>query len=242
MKALRLLTPAILALLVAPGAALADGLAGRFSIAFQAGTQSEISGDVTAATQGTLLDKPATILAKSYKDVYRPDLRLQGLLAYGVATKLELVLRGSYYKAVNKGLEVGTYDGHTMYGFFGDYKEVGGELVLRYYIAPQSRLKSYLGPIIGLRHVDRVLLSLEVPDAGTAVRNLPFTNSGNLAVFGADLGFAFDFTPNLYLGVDTGLRYQTAPDALGSLSGLAGYDAGSGRWTAPVSATLGVRF
>ena len=242
MKALRLLPPAILALLVAPGAAGAEGLAGRFSIAVQAGTQSEISGDVTAATQGTLLGHPATILAKSYKDLYRPDLRLQGLLAYGVAAKLELFVRGSYYKAVNKGLEIGTYDGHPMYGFFGDYKEVGGELGLRYYIAPQSRLKSYIGPVIGLRHVDEVLVSFEVPDAGTAVRNVPFTSSGNLAVFGADLGFAFDFTPNFYLGLDTGLRYQTAPDGLGSLPELGGYDAGSGRWTAPVSATLGVRF
>ncbi len=242
MKALRLLPPAILALLVVPGAAGAEGLAGRFSIAVQAGTQSEVSGDVTVATQGTLLGKPASILTKSYKDVYRPDLRLQGLLAYGVATKLELVLRGSYYKAVNKGLEIGAYDGHPMFGFFGDYKEVGGELGLRYYIAPQSRLKSYLGPVIGLRHVDEVLVSFEVPDAGTAVRNVPFTQSGNLAVFGADLGFAFDITPNLYLGVDTGLRFQKAPDSFFSLPELGAYEGSAGRWTAPVSATLGVRF
>ncbi len=72
MKARRLLMPAILALLVAPDRAGAEGLAGRFSIAVQVGTQSEIAGDLTAATQGTLLGRPATVLAKSYRDVYRP--------------------------------------------------------------------------------------------------------------------------------------------------------------------------
>ena len=38
------------------------------------------------------------------------------------------------------------------------------------------------------------------------------------------------------------LRYQKAPDGLGSLPEIGGYDAGSGHWTAPVSATIGVRF
>jgi hypothetical protein len=242
MKARRLLPPAVLALLIAPAAARAEGLAGRFSVSVQAGTQSEIAGDLTVAAQGSLIDKPATIQSTSYKDAYRPDLRLQGVLAYGVATKLELFVRGTYYKADNQGIEVGTFDGKQMFGFFGDYEEVGGELGLRYYFAPQSRLKSYLGPVVGLRHVDEVLVSFEVPEAGSAVRNVPFTQAGNVPVFGLDLGFTFDLTPSFYVGVDTGLRYQSAPEAFGSLPALGAFESSEGRWTAPVSATLGVRF
>lgn len=242
MKARRLLPPAILALLIAPGAARGEGLAGRFSIAVQAGTQSEISGDISGAAQGTLIGKPVTTLAQSYKDLYRPDLRLQGLLAYGVATRLELFVRGSYYKSKEAGIEAGTFDGKTMFTFFDEYREVGGELGLRYYIAPQSRLKSYFGPVAGLRHVDEVLVDFSVPDAGSAVLNVPFTKAGNVPVFGLDLGFTFDFTPNFYIGVDTGLRYQGAPEGFGALPQLPGFEANDARWTAPVSATLGVRF
>ena len=242
MKARRLLPPAILALLLAPVAARAEGLAGRFSIAVQAGTQSEIAGDIIASAQGTLVSKPTSFVSKRYRDVYRPALRLQGLLAYGVAAKLELFVRGSYYKAKQAGVEAGSFDGHAMFAFFDRYREIGGELGLRYYIAPRGRLKSYLGPVVGLRHVDEVLVSLSIPDAGTAVLNVPFSKGGSAAVFGADLGFSFDLSPNVYLGVDTGLRYQQAPESFGSLPELGGFPAPAGRWTAPVTATLGVRF
>jgi hypothetical protein len=242
MKARRLLPPAILALLIAPGAAGAEGLAGRFSIAVQAGTQSEISGDIIGASQGTLLGKPVVTLAQRYRDLYRPDLRLQGLLAYGVATHVELFARGSYYKAKEAGIEAGTFDGKTMFTFFDQYREVGGELGLRYYFAPQSRLKSYFGPVVGLRHVDEVLVDLSVPDAGSALLNVPFTKAGNVFVFGLDLGFTFDVTPTFYVGVDTGLRYQAAPDGFASFPDLSGFEANESRWTAPVSATLGLRF
>lgn len=241
MKARRLL-PAILALLLAPVAARSEGLAGRFSVAVQVGTQSEIAGDLIASTQGTLVGKPTTVESKRYRDVYRPALRLQGLLAYGVAAKLELFLRGSYYKAKEAGVEAGSFDGHPMFAFFDQYREVGGELGLRYYIAPRGRLKSYLGPVVGVRHVDEVLVSFSIPDAGSAVLNVPFSKGGNVAVFGADLGFSFDLSPNVYLGVDTGLRYQQAPESFGSLPELGAFEAPSSRWTAPVTATIGVRF
>jgi hypothetical protein len=239
----RLLPPAILALLIAPGVAHAEGLAGRFSISVQAGTQSEVSGDIISTAQGTLIGKEAVTEAKRYRDLYRPDLRLQGLLAYGIATKWELFARGSYYKAEEAGIEAGTWDGKPLFTFFDQYREVGGELGLRYYIAPQSRLKSYIGPVVGIRHVDEVLMDLSVPDAGSAVLNVPFTQAGNVWVFGADLGFAFDITPGFFVGVDTGIRYQQAPASFGApeIGGI-GLQANDSRWTAPVTATLGVRF
>lgn len=242
MKARRLLMPAILALLVAPGRAGAEGLAGRFSVAAQVGTQSEIAGDLTAATQGTLLGRPATVLAKSYRDVYRPALRLQGVIAYGLSEHVELFTRGSYYKAKKAGIEAGSFDGKPLFAYFDQYREYGGELGLRYYVAPRTRLRSYLGPVVGFRHVDEVLVALSAPDAGTAVLNVPFSHGGTLAVFGADLGLEFEFTPNFFVGVDTGLRYQQAPSGFDSLPELGGFAANGGRWTAPVTGTVGVRF
>jgi len=59
---------------------------------------------------------------------------------------------------------------------------------------------------------------------------------------GLDLGFTFDLGSHFFVGVDTGLRYQTAPSQFDELEGLTGIDDSDGRWTAPVVASIGVRF
>lgn len=236
-------------LLLAPGTLRAqEGLTGKFTIAFQAGTQSEVSGQLLAATTGALLGKAVSVNGRSYRDIYRPDLRLQGVIGYGIAPKVEIAVRGTYYKADGLGVEAGSFDGRPLFIYFDDtnrprpYKEVGAELGLRYYIAPQSRLKSYLAPVVGVRHVEDVLVSFSIPEAGSAVLNVPFTKATTTPVIGLDLGIAFDLTKNLYVGVDAGLRYQKASPQFNSIDTLAGIDDGTRRWTAPVAATLGVRF
>jgi hypothetical protein len=254
MKA-RCFAPTILALLVAAGSARGEGIAGRLSIAVQAGTQSEIAGDVTSAVSGLLAGKPATIDAKRYRDVYSPDLRLQAMIGVGVAPRIELFARGTYYAVKAASVQGGTFEGKPLFACFEPStgaagagceapttREYGLELGLRYYIAPQSRLKSYVAAVGGLRHTDELLVSFSIPDAGTAVLHVPFSKAGNAAAYGADLGFLFDLTPHLFLGVDTGLRYQQAPAGFEALPELGAFDARTARWTAPVTATLGVRF
>jgi hypothetical protein len=95
MKARIWLTATLLAALLAPRAARAEGLQGRFSIAFQGGTQSELSGDLLKPASGTLVEKPVTFNSKRYRDVYSPDLRLQGLLGYGIGERTEIIARGT---------------------------------------------------------------------------------------------------------------------------------------------------
>ena len=77
-----LVAAAVLSLL--PAAARAEGLAGRFTIAAQVGTQSEVSGNMIQSASGTLLDRTVTIDSLRYRDIYAPELRLQGLFGYGV--------------------------------------------------------------------------------------------------------------------------------------------------------------
>ena len=129
-----------------------------------------------------------------------------------------------------------------MFAFFGPYEEVGFEVGLRFYISAAGRLKSYVAPVVGARSVNEVLVSFQVPDAGTAILNVPFNEKSTVAVFGFDLGFTFDLGSHVFVGVDTGLRYQTAPGQFDELEGLAVIDDSSGQWTAPVVASIGVRF
>jgi len=245
MKARSWLAATVLGALLSPAAVRAEGLEGRFSVAFQGGTQSELGGDLLKGTTGTLFDEPLTLDSKSYRDVYAPDLRLQGLLGYGIGERVEIIARGTYYKAEGTTLEVGRLGELPVYAFFepyGEYEEVGVELGVRFYISAVGRLKSYVAPIAGARFLSETYVTLSVPDAGSAVQNVPFHGESTVAVFGLDLGFSFDLGEHVFVGVDTGLRYQGAPSQANGLPGLEPIDDSDGRWSAPVVASIGVRF
>jgi hypothetical protein len=242
MKARSWLTATLLAALLAPGVARAEGLEGRFSITVQGGTQSELAGDLLKGTDGSLFGKPISIDSKRYRDVYAPDLRLQGVLGYGIGARAEIIARGTWYKAEAKGVEVGTFNDSPVFAFFDPYEEVGLEVGLRYYIASAGRLKSYVAPVVGARFLKEVLVDIHSPDAGTFVLNVPFSGKSTVPTFGMDLGFSFDLGSHFFVGVDTSLRYQSAPKQLDGLAGLTEIDDSSGKWSAPVAASLGVRF
>jgi hypothetical protein len=245
MKAGIRLAATVLGVALLPASSGAEGLDGRFAIVFQVGTQSEISGDLIRATTGSVFGKSVTIDSARYRDVYAPDLRLQGLVGYGVAPKVEIVARGSWYRADATSLEIGTLDDDPVYAIFdeyGEYEEAGVELGLRYYIAAAGRMKSYVAPIVGARWLSATYFSLSVPDAGSAVQNVPLQEKGTVAVFGLDLGFSFDFGEHFFLGMDSGLRYQGAAPQGNGLPGLAEIDDSEGRWSAPVAVSVGVRF
>ncbi len=108
---------------------------------------------------------------------------------------------------------------------------------MRYYLATQSRLKSYIAPIVGVRFLNEILVSYSVPEAGTSIRFIPFTQEGTVPVFGLDIGFTFDLGNHFFVGMDTGIRYQTAPGEFDYLPGLGGLDDSDGRWSAPVTAS-----
>ncbi len=235
-------------LLLTAGAARAEDIAGRVSLSLQVGTQSELAGKIISGGTGSLLGKPTSVVDHTYKDVYKPEVRVQGSVGYGVSERWELVARVSRYKSGRRyetsksGVVAGTFDDKPMYAFFSGYGEWSFELAARYYIAPQARLKSFIAPVAGLRSLDEVVVTLSMPDASAAVQNMPFTRAGRVPVFGLDLGFGFDLTERFFVGVDSGLRYQGGPKPSRTFPELGPVDASEGRWTAPVVAMLGVRF
>ncbi len=242
MKARSFVASVIPAVLLAAGSARAENMKGRVSLAVQAGTQTQVSGDLVSATQGNLLGIPVTIDSKRYRDVYKPDLRLQGYLGVGVSERIELILRWTDYKADAIGVKIGSSAKGAVNAFFTPYKENSLELGMRFYIAPQSRLKSYIGPVLGARFLKDTVVSLSMPDDSSSISNVPFTKGSTVLVAGLDLGFVFDLGSHVFVGVDTGLRDQGAPEQFNQVPGLPAIDDSGAQWSAPVVATLGLRF
>ena len=238
---------AVAALAVAglwPALAGAEGLAGRWSVAFQGGTDLELSGNVHEGGTGTVLALPTNVEARSFGDVYSEGFRGQLEVGYGVSRAGEVFLRGSYYKMKSETLQVGTVAGLVLNADFADYKEWGGELGYRHYFRVDKPFKLYVGALAGLRFVSELPSTFSVPAAGVVLSDVPFYDSSTVGVFGADLGFSYDLSQKVALGLETGPRYQTG---LSGLEGLAGTglepinDTGS-RWSMPILATLRVRF
>ena len=229
MKARCWLVAAAVVLLL-PAAAGAQGIAGRFTIAAQVGTQSEVSGDLMKSSVGFLLDRPVVIDSVRYRDVYEPDWRLQLLHRIrrrrtNGADRARDLLRGRGRGC--RGREDGGHGDHggtPLFAFFdvSKYEEVGFEIGLRYYLATQSRLKSYIAPVVGVRFVDEILVSFSALEQGVSIQNVPFSKEGAVPVFGLDIGFTFDLGDHFYLGIDTGIRYQTPPGEFDHLIGLGG--------------------
>ena len=245
MKARSWLLTAVVVVVLPPFGYGAEGLQGKFTVAAQVGTQSEVSGIMLQSAQGTLLSQPITIDSARYRDVYAPDLRLQLLLGYGVSSRSEIVAKACYYKTNGTGVEAGKLSDKTLQAFFTayPYEEIGFEVAYRYYLASQTRLKSYLAPVVGVHFVQNdILVTFAAQEAGSSITNIPFSKKGAAVVFGLDLGFTFDLGKTFYVGMDTGLRYQAAPSQFDYLLGLTQIDDSDGRWTAPVVAVIGVRF
>jgi hypothetical protein len=244
MKARSWLLTAALAVVLTPFGYGAEGIEGKFTIAAQIGTQSEVSGNLMQSASGTLLSQPITIDSKRYRDVYGPDWRFHGLIGYGVASKGEIIARGTYYKTDGAGVEAGQISGRKLLAFFEPYayEEKGVEVGYRFYLSSQSRLKSYLAPIVGVRWLHEILVTFASQEAGSSITNIPFSQKCTVPVFGMDIGFSFDLGPRAYVGMDTGIRYQNAAKQFDYLLGLTQIDDSDGRWTAPVSVVVGVRF
>jgi hypothetical protein len=226
------------------GTAHAQGVDGRWSVAFQGGTDIELGGDVHDAGSGTVLGLPTSVEARSFGDVYSPAFRGQLEIGYGVSAANELFVRGTYYKTKSDTLQVGTVAGLALQADFADYKEWGGEIGFRRYFQPEKRFKPYVAVLAGLRFVNELPSTFSVPAADVVLADVPFYDSSTVGVFGLDIGFSYDVSDAVAIGIETGPRYQTG---LSDIEGLAGTglesinDVGS-RWSMPVLGTIRVRF
>jgi hypothetical protein len=216
-----------LAFALLPAVGGAQGFAGRWSLGFQGGTDLELGGKLHEAGSGTVLGLATSVESRSFSDIYDPGFRGQLEIGYGVGAA-----------------SVGTVAGLALNGDFADYEEWGAELGIRRYFRADKPFKLYVAGVAGLRFVSELPATFSVPAAGVVLADVPFYESSTVFMLGADLGFSYDLSDQIALGLETGPRYQTG---LGELEGLAGTglepinDTGS-RWSMPFLATLRLRF
>ena len=150
---------------LAPAAARAEGIQGRWSVGLQGGTDIELSGNVHEGGSGTVLGLATSVQKKSFADVYDPSFRGQLSVGYGVGARSELFLRGSYYKMSSQTLQVGTVAGLELNADFADYKEWGLEAGFRHYLSERSP-QALRGRERGRPLPERAAVDLQRPGGG----------------------------------------------------------------------------
>ena len=112
--------------------------------------------------------------ARTYSDLYKNGFRGQVGLGYGIGTKAELFIRGTYYKMSPENVQVGTVAGLPLFGEWSDYKEWGGDVGVRYFFNRESKAKPYLASSLGFRSLSENPVTFRVPAAGVTLANVPF--------------------------------------------------------------------
>ncbi len=238
----------LLALLSLPAPARAQEgtspIEGRWSLSFRGGLDVPLGGDFHGGGVGTVLGLPTTVDAKNYGDVYGTAFRGEAQIGYGVSEQVELFASGSYAKKSADLLRVGDVARLDLNAQFGDYKEIGVEGGMRYFLRPESTVKPYLSLSGGVRFLDSNTPTFSVPAAAVTLRDVAFYDSSTVATAAATLGLRYDVNRTVSIGVETGPRYQGKPDNLPTLAGtgLESINDTGDRWSMPVLFTASLRF
>ncbi|MBS1819995.1 MAG: hypothetical protein JSU08_18835 [Acidobacteria bacterium] len=229
------------------GAALASTPAsaqsGPWSVSFDLGAQTALSGDVHGAGTGRVLNLPTVVNAKSYGDIYGPGFYWAAGVGYKVRTNGELRVQGSYTANPADRVQVGTVANLALFAQFDDYKAFGMDLGYRQYYGA-SKLRPFAGASVGFTRVDTINSTFTVPAAGVTLAAVPMNASSTVPSFGLQGGAQYHLNDRLALQAGADFRWHGNLKQNEGLAGtgLEGINDKTRRWALPITAGLTLRF
>jgi hypothetical protein len=234
--------------LAAPAAAQAP-TGGGWSVSFDVGLDSNLSGELYNRAQGNTLGQPVQISARTYGQAYGPGIAWSVAVGRSLGDRSELRVRVGGNNASGERTQtgrVGTGDiTGTLFSEPDKLMEVGVDVGLRQYFGGGS-VQPYLGGQVGFARVSGISVSFDVPDA-----IFPFETDLNLyqdssaLTAGVSGGFMFNRseTFGIYVNLDARFRGKLkAGDAGLAGTGLELINNDSTRWSTPLSVGARLRF
>jgi hypothetical protein len=216
-----------------------------WSVSFDIGGESAVSGDLHSGGRGTVLNLPTIVEARSYDEIYGMPLYWNAALGYAVTPTGELRARVSYTKAEAEALKVGTVAGLDLRAAFDDYKRLAMDFGYRQYMGGSDQMvRPFVGAAAGFANIDTLNSTFSVPAAGVVLRDVKFLESSTVPMFGFSGGVQIKL--HARVAVQGGLDLQWHGD-IKDVDGLAGtglepINDETRRWSLPVTAGLTLRF
>jgi len=241
---------------------------GKWSVAPNIGTEFDVGGtfvksareSLSGSAFGGTLSAAVTFStdSKSFNDVYDAPI-VAGLgFNYGLSNNSEVFgnLRYTHasakdFDAINIAATV-TYAGTTftgggvVRGQFDDYNAFGGEIGYRHFFGGISGFSPFVSGAVGLKHTSSIDLDLKTTGGTVLVRDVKFYGDSWSGTAALGLGFRYDLSPGVALGLETGIRYESdLNDNDKDVTGTGTYtkvnDAGN-KWDIPVMVGLAIQF
>jgi hypothetical protein len=231
------------ALLIAFSAGNARAQSGPWSVSFDLGTQSAVSGNVHSAGTGVVLGLPTQVQAKSYGDIYGTGFHWGAGLGYRVNKNGEIRVQGGYTNNAADKVQVGTVANLPLFALFDNYKAFAMDFGYRQYFGT-AMAHPYVGANGGFVHVGKIQSEFSVPAANVVLPNVNMYDSSVVPSFGFGGGVQVDISHNLAFQGGIDFKWQgdlKASDGLAG-TGLENINNESRRWSLPVTAGLTVRF
>lgn len=215
----------------------------RWSLSFDLGAQTAVSGDVHGGASGRVLNLPTTVVSKSFADIYGPGFDWSAGIGYAIAPQGEIRVSGSYTMNPSERTEVGSVAGLPLFAKFDDYRAFGMDVGYRQYLSG-GPVKPFIGGSAGFTRVEAIDSTLTVPAANVTLNKIGFYESSTVPSFSVSGGAQIALTGNLAFQGGVDLRWQGDLQQNEGLAGtgLESINNESRRWTFPIRAGLTVRF
>lgn len=224
--------------------------AGGWSVSFDIGLDSNLSGEAYNRAQGNALGQPVQISARTYRRAYGPGLAWSVALGRSLGDRSELRIRVGGNNAAGDRRQtgrVGTGDiTGTLFSEPDKLMEVGLDVGLRQYFGGGT-VQPYLGGQVGFARVNAISASFDVPDAIFAFQtDLDLYAASTAVTAGVSGGFMFNRSDRFGIYINVDARYRAnlkeADDTDLVATGLEIINDDSARWSTPLSVGARVRF
>lgn len=234
--------------LAAPAAAQAPA-GGGWSVSFDVGLDSNLSGEVYNRAQGNALGQPVQVSARTYRKAYGPGIAWSVALGRSLGARNELRIRVGGNNASGDRTQtgrVGTGDiTGTLFSQPDKLMEIGVDVGLRQYFGGGT-VQPYLGGQVGFARVSAISVKFDVPDAIFPFEtDLDLYGDTTAVTAGASGGFMFNRSDSFGIYINLDARYRAnlkADDADLAGTGLDIINDDSARWSTPLSVGARVRF
>lgn len=214
-----------------------------WSVTFDLGAQTALSGDAHGGGNGTVLTLPTAISAKSYGDVFGTGFYWAAGLGYKISERGEIRVSGNYTSNPAERLQVGTVANLPTFAAFDDYKAFGMDFGYRQYLSTGT-FTPFVGGSVGFTRVDTINATVTVPAAGVTLPDVPFYGSSTTPSFSLGGGAQMKLSDALAFQVGVDFRWHGDLEQNEGLAGtgLQTINDESRRWAVPITAGITVRF
>jgi hypothetical protein len=217
----------------------------RWSVAFNAGSDIALTGDVHAGGSGRVLGLPTTVESRTYGDIYGSPFTWSvdfGYLATGSGEVRARVFRTA---GEAERVQVGDVATLPLFAEFDAYTALGVDFGYRQYFTSEgSRVRPFGGASFGFAQIDEINSTFSVPAVSVVLPDVPMYDATTVPTFAISAGVLIPIGAHAGIQGGVDFRWHGKMDPVDGLAGtgLEAINDDASRWSMPLTIGAVVRF